>query len=120
MKIKKFNEGEDFKQEPIGGFERRPLKTVKIVNIWDLKMPDKIKEYFFDYFEDRNLGNNSWVSYDVGTSSEDNFEDIEAADSIKLPWTSEAVIEHGSILDKWLLETTELELNEEIFINHQW
>lgn len=63
------------------------------------KMPEDVKKYFFDYF---NKGNDVWVDYEVGDSSED----LEN--------------EGYSILDEWLMKNTNAKEGEEILLKHWW
>jgi hypothetical protein len=120
MKIKKFNEAEDFTQEPIGGHVIKALKSKKYLDIYafETKMPQDVRRCFFDHYE--HVGNDSWVCYDVGESSENSFYEAEMNSDEKIKWNKENIAKHGSILDKWLLKNTDLELSEEVFINHCW
>ena len=70
------------------------LETRKVLDVqWgNPVMPEDVKDYFFNYF---NTVNDVWVEYDVGKSSD-------------------------SILDKWLLDNTNVKEGEEILLKHWW
>jgi hypothetical protein len=96
------------------------LKTMKVLDVqWGTpKMPDDIKKSFFDFCRNNYeyLGNDIWIEYTVGNSSEAAYEyeeDEEGNEIINI--TGEL-----SILDKWLISECELELGEEILLKHWW
>lgn len=76
------------------------------------KMPDDIKELFFNQYD--NIGNDCWVEYTVGNTSEYDYDEDEKGNEI-ITVTGEL-----SILDKWLISECELELGEEILLKHWW
>lgn len=79
------------------------LQTMKILDVqWGTpKMPDDVKEFFFNHWDD--VGNDVWVNYTVGESSECNDDKDEL-----------------SILDKWLISECDLELNEKLLMKYWW
>ena len=88
------------------------LKTMKVLDVqWGTpKMPSDVKKCFFDQYD--CIGNDVWVNYTVGNSSD--YED-EDEDGNEICNTSEL-----SILDQWLCSECELELGEEILLRHWW
>ena len=79
------------------------LKTMKVLDVqWGTpKMPNDIKEFFFNYCRDNmeHVSNDVWVKYYIGGYDED---------------------QELNILDNWLLENTDVELGEEILLKHWW
>ena len=77
------------------------LKKIKTLDIQGSspKIPEDVKNYFFDYYE---FGNDVWVDYEVGMSSEGEEEG------------------EYSILDQWLMENTNVIEGEDILIRHWW
>lgn len=69
------------------------------------KMPDDVKEYFFDYFSGKS--NDVWVEYTIGSSSEI-FKD------------GKYIIGEYTILDNWLIENIEVKEGERILLKHWW
>lgn len=90
------------------------LQTMKVLDVqWGTpKMPDDIKELFFNQYD--NIGNDCWVEYTVGNTSEYDYDEDEEGNEI-ITVTGEL-----SILDKWLISECELELGEEILLKHWW
>lgn len=90
------------------------LQTMKVLDVqWGTpKMPDDIKELFFNQYD--NIGNDCWVEYTVGNTSEYDYDEDEKGNEI-ITVTGEL-----SILDKWLISECELELGEEILLKHWW
>ena len=87
------------------------LKIMKVLDVqWGTpKMPDNVKEFFFDYYRNNSEGlcNDVWVEYCVGGYDyEEGDEDTENNEI--------------NILDLWLLENTDVELGEEILLKHWW
>lgn len=77
------------------------LDTMKVLDVqWGKpKMPEVVKNFFFEYFD---KGNDVWVEYSVGQSSEE---------------LDEGVL---SILDSWLIRETCLVLGENVLLRHWW
>ncbi len=115
MRIRKFNENDDFVQEPISGEQGISLQTVRTLQ--DNLMPSEVKDFFHEWFDDVN-DDGVWLGYIIGSSSEDEISDKGYQDDIEYGWSKEVVIEHGSILDKWILENCDVKLNDYIHIYH--
>jgi len=77
--------------------KKKTLNTVKTLDVqWGTpKMPDDVKKYFFDIYE--NIGNDCWVEYIVCDDPTD-----------------------VNILDKWLLKNTDVCEGETILLKHWW
>lgn len=60
------------------------------------KMPDDVKEFFFDYFRCRNMCNDVWVEYWVAPDEEIN------------------------ILDQWLIDNIKAKIGEKVLLKHWW
>ena len=79
------------------------LKTMKVLDVqWGTpKMPNDVKEFFFNYCGDNmgHVSNDVWVEYYIEGYDED---------------------QELNILDNWLLENTDVELGEEILLKHWW
>lgn len=92
------------------------LKTMKVLDVqWGTpKMPDDVRKVFFNQYD--WVGNDVWVEYIVGNTSEDAYEyEYDEDDNETTNITGEL-----SILDKWLISECELELGEEILLKHWW
>jgi len=89
------------------------LQTIKILDVqWGTpKMPEDVKKFFFGYYD--HVGNDVWVDYVVGDSSEYEYEEDEDGNEI-------CNISELSILDNWLCSECELELGEELLLKHWW
>lgn len=90
------------------------LKTMKVLDVqWGIpKMPKDVKDFFFDQYD--WPCNDVWVEYIVGNTSEDAYEYDEDENGNEIY----KLIGDPSILDKWLLENTDVELGEEILLKH--
>lgn len=61
------------------------------------KMPEKVRKYFFEQYEKCN---DVWLEYEVGMSIEN--------------------LAEFDILDKWLMDTFDVDDGEQIFLSHWW
>lgn len=89
------------------------LETMKVLDVqWGTpKMPDDVKKFFFNYYD--NIGNDVWVFYEVGNSSNCDYDEDEDGNEIVIKGEL-------SILDKWLISECDLVLGEELLMNHWW
>lgn len=79
-----------------------PKKKAFDVQWGDPKMPDDVKEMFFDMYDMK--GNDVWVEYTIGQYSE---------------WDDLPVGVYN-LLDQWLLDNLNVKEGEEILMKHWW